>query len=107
MITATRRKNETEVRFKGKAEEIQIEMIAVLANGVISTSEKENEEDIESNFISVVLSAMDMLEEKGIKIDTELFKRILDVGSKIDIDKVVDAIGMIMGAIKGEEPDGK
>lgn len=106
MITTRKDEKGIEVRFSGSSDDIQTEMTFVLVNGTMAISENDKE-DARDNFIATVMTAMDLLKDKGVDVDIEQFKRVLDIKSKIDIDKVVDAIGMIMGAIKGEEPDGK
>ena len=106
MITARKGKNGIEVRFSGTADDIQTEMTLVLVNGTMAISENDKE-DAKDNFITTVLTAMDLLKDKDVDVDIENFKRVLDIKSKIDLGQVVDVIEMIMGAIKGEEPDGK
>lgn len=105
MITARKDEKGVEVRLSGSADDIQSEMTFVLVNGILAISENDKE-DARDNFIATVMTAMDLLKDKGVDVDIEQFKRMLDIKAKIDIDKVLETIGMIMGAIKGEEPDG-
>lgn len=107
MITAKKDKNGgVEVRFSGSADDIKMEMTFVLTKGLMAISE-DDKEDVESNFVAMFLTVMELLKDEGVDIDIEQLKRVLDVKAKIDIDKVVEAIGMIIGAIKGEEPNGE
>lgn len=105
MITARKGKNGIEVRLSGSTDDIQMELTFALTKGLLAISE-DDKEDVESNFVALFLTTMEMLKDEGVDIDIEQVKKVLDIRSKIDIDKVLETIGMIMGAIKGEEPDG-
>lgn len=95
-----------ETKIKGNSDDIKLELACALARGVTIISE--DKEETEDNFVALVLTAMDMLEEKeGVSIDTENFKRILDIRSKINIDEVVEAVQKLIKAINGEKTDGK
>lgn len=105
MITARKDEKGVEVRLSGSTDDIQMELTFALTKGLLAISE-DDKEDVESNFVALFLTTMEMLKDEGVDIDIEQVKKVLDIRSKIDIDKVLETIGMIMGAIKGEEPDG-
>ena len=65
-------------KVKGDSDDIELELACAMVSGVVVISD--DKEEIEDNFVALVLTAMDMLEEKeGVSIDTENFKRVLDI----------------------------
>ena len=95
-----------ETQIKGDSDDIKLELACAMVRGVTIISE--DKEETEDNFVALVLTAMDMLKEKeGVSVNTENFKRILDIRSKINIDEVVEAVQKLIKAINGEKTDGK
>ena len=93
-------------KVKGDSDDIKLELACAMVSGVVVISD--DKEEIEDNFVALVLTAMDMLEEKeGVSIDTENFKRVLDIKSKINIDEIVEAAKNLIRAINGEKTNGK
>lgn len=93
-------------RIKGDSDDIKLELAGAMARGVTVISD--DTEEIEDNFVALVLTAMDMLQEKeGVSVNTENFKRMLDIKAKINIDEVVEAVQKLIKATNGEITDGK
>lgn len=88
-------------QIKGDPDDIKLELACAMARGVTVISD--DKEEIEDNFVALVLTAMDMLQEKeGVSVNTENFKRMLDINAKINIDEVVEAVQKMIKAINGE-----
>ncbi len=95
-----------ETQIKGNSDDIKLELACAMVHGVTVISE--DKEETEDNFVALVLTAMDMLKEKeGVSVNTENFKRLLDIRPKINIDEVVEAVQKLIKAINGEKTDGK
>lgn len=95
-----------ETQIKGNSDDIKMELACALARGVTVISE--DKEETEDNFVALVLTAMDMLEEKeGVQIDIEHFKRVLDIRSNINIDEIVEAAKNLIRLINGEKTNGE
>ena len=94
-----------ETQIKGNSDDIIMELACALERGVTVISE--DKEETEENFVALVMTAMDMLKEKeGVSIDTEHFKRMLDIKSKVNIDEIVEAAKNLIRLINGEKTDG-
>ena len=92
-------------KIEGDSDAIRIELVCVLAAGVIMISD--DKDDMEDNFIALVLTAINMLEEKiGVRLNTEHFRKMLDIWSMDNRDEIVEAAKHLTRAMNGEKTDG-
>ena len=106
MITLRKGKFGTELRFDGDADELKAEIAIVLVNGCVAISEKGNKEDIENNFAAMLLTSIDMMEDYGVLLDTERFKKVLDMKQKVNMNNVFKGLEKIFNKLKEEKPNG-
>lgn len=92
-------------KIEGDSDDIRIELVCVLAAGVIMISD--DKDDMEDNFIALVLTAINMLEEKiGVRLNTERFRKMLDIWSMDNRDEIVEAAQELIRTINGEKSNG-
>lgn len=92
-------------KIEGDSDDIRIELVCALAAGVIMISD--DKDDMEDNFIALVLTAINMLEEKtGVRLNTERFKKMLDIWSMDNRDEIVEAAQELIRTINGEKSNG-
>lgn len=106
MITLRKGKFGTELRFEGDADELKAEIAIVLVNGCVAISEKDNKKDIEDNFAAMLLTSIDMMEDKGVRFDSERFKKALDMKKAVNMDDVFKGLEKIFNGIKEGKPNG-
>lgn len=106
MITLRKGKFGTELRFEGDADELKAEIALVLVNGCVAISEKDNKEDIENNFAAMLFTSIDMMEEYGVRLDPERFKKVLDMKKAVNMDDVFKGLEKIFNGIKEGKPNG-
>lgn len=106
MITLRKGKFGTELRFEGDADELKAEIALVLVNGCVAISEKGNKEDIENNFAVMLLTSIDTMEDYGVRLDTERFKKVLDMKKKANMNDVFKGLGKIFNELKEGKPNG-
>lgn len=106
MITLRKGKFGTKLRFDGDADELKAEIVLVLVNGCVAISEKGNKEDIENNFAVMLLTSIDTMEDYGVRLDTERFKKVLDMKQKANMNDVFKGLEKIFNELKEGKPNG-
>ena len=100
MIKVEQTKLGVATNFKGKSEEILMELVFAIVGGTIAVSEEGNEEDISANFAALVATAAQTLEGRGIKVNRKKIAEMIVIEEKLDVEKVAEELSKAVAELR-------